>query len=108
MMPKVFKSSKINLNISLKTIRTGIPLRVLDIMACGGFVITNFQEELAEYFKLGEEIITYSNLEELYYLVDYYLKHEEERKQIAENGLKRVKEDFRFEDRMRKILEDLG
>lgn len=107
-MPKVFKSSKINLNISLKTIRTGIPLRVLDIMACGGFVITNFQEELAEYFKLGEEIITYSNLEELYYLVDYYLKHEEERKQIAENGLKRVKEDFRFEDRMRKILEDLG
>ena len=65
------------------------------------------QEELAEYFKLGEEIITYGDLEELYYLTDYYLKHEEERKCIAANGLERVKKDFRFEDRMRKMIEDV-
>ena len=106
-MPKVFKTSAINLNISLKTIRTGIPLRILDILASGGFVLSNFQEELAEYFKLGEEIITYGDLEELYYLTDYYLKHEEERKCIAANGLERVKKDFRFEDRMRKMIEDV-
>ena len=106
-MPKVFKCSKVNLNISLKTIRTGIPLRVLDILASGGFVISNFQEELAEYFRLGEEIITYGDIEELYYLVNYYLQHEEERKEIAARGLQRVKEDFRFEERMKVILEDL-
>ena len=106
-MPKVFKTSAINLNISLKTIRTGIPLRILDILASGGFVLSNFQEELAEYFKLGEEIITYGDLEELYYLTDYYLKHEEERKCIAANGLERVKKDFRFEDCMRKMIEDV-
>lgn len=99
--------SKVNLNISLKTIRTGIPLRVLDILASGGFVISNFQEELAEYFRLGEEIITYGDIEELYYLVNYYLQHEEERKEIAARGLQRVKEDFRFEERMKVILEDL-
>lgn len=106
-MPKVFKCSKVNLNISLKTIRTGIPLRILDILASGGFVISNFQEELAEYFRLGEEIITYGDIEELYYLVNYYLQHEEERKEIAARGLQRVKEDFRFEERMKVILEDL-
>ncbi len=106
-MPKAFKCSKVNLNISLKTIRTGIPLRVLDILASGGFVISNFQEELAEYFRLGEEIITYGDIEELYYLVNYYLQHEEERKEIADRGLQRVKEDFRFEERMKVILEDL-
>ena len=66
------------------------------------------QEELAEYFKLGEEIITYGDMEELYYLADYYLKHEEERKCIAANGLERVKKDFRFEDRMRKMIEDVS
>lgn len=106
-MPKAFKCSKVNLNISLKTIRTGIPLRVLDILASGGFVISNFQEELAEYFRLGEEIITYGDIEELYYLVNYYLQHEEERKEIADRGLQGVKEDFRFEERMKVILEDL-
>lgn len=106
-MPKAFKCSKVNLNISLKSIRTGIPLRVLDILASGGFVISNFQEELAEYFRLGEEIITYGDIEELYYLVNYYLQHEEERKEIAARGLQRVKEDFRFEERMKVILEEL-
>ena len=104
-MPKVFKTAKINLNISLKTIRTGIPLRVLDIMACKGFVISNYQEELGEYFRLGEELVTYGDLEELYYLCDYYLKHEEERKKIAANGQERIRLDFGFTDRLRKILD---
>ena len=103
-MPKVFKAAKINLNISLKTIRTGIPLRVLDIMACGGFVISNYQEEIEEYFRIGEEIVTYGDLEELFYLCDYYLKHEGERKRIAANGLERIRQDFGFTDRIRTIL----
>ena len=44
-MPLVFKHSKINLNITLRSIRTGIPLRAMDIMGCGGFLLTNFQED---------------------------------------------------------------
>lgn len=56
-MPQIFYGSKINLNISLKTIRTGISLRVIDILGCNGFVITNYQEEIAEYFKVGEECV---------------------------------------------------
>lgn len=39
--------------------------------------------------------------------MNYYLQHEEERKEIADRGLQRVKEDFRFEERMKVILEDL-
>ena len=57
--------------------------------------------------RLGEEMVTYGDLEELYYLVNYYLQHEEERKEIAARGLQRVKDDFRFEERMKVILEDL-
>jgi len=52
-MPKVFKLSDINLNISLKCIASGIPLRALDIMGCGGFLVSNYQPELAEYFTDG-------------------------------------------------------
>ena len=51
-MPKIFRLSDVNLNISLRTIQTGIPLRVLDVLACGGFLISNYQEELAE--SIGE------------------------------------------------------
>lgn len=93
-MPHVFKNSKINLNISLRSIRTGIPLRVLDIMATGGFVITNYQAEIPEYFRPDEDIVIYSDIDDLIHKVDYYLEHEEERQIIAENGKRKVSEEF--------------
>ena len=42
-MPKVFACSRINLNPSLRTIQTGIPLRAFDIMGAGGFLLSNSQ-----------------------------------------------------------------
>lgn len=104
LMPKVFAASKINLNISLKTIRSGIPLRVLDIAGCGGFVMSNFQIELAEYFKVGEECEVYENLEDLLLKAKFYLEHDELRRRIAQAGLERVKRDFTFEERLGKML----
>lgn len=105
-MPAIFARSKVNLNISLKTIRTGIPLRVLDIMGCGGFVLSNYQQELLEYFVPGEECVVYENTEDLFLKTDYYLKHEEERKRIAAAGLAKVKRDFTFETRLSNMLRE--
>lgn len=105
-MPSVFRAAKINLNISLKTIRTGIPLRVLDVMSCGGFLITNYQEELLEYFEPGEELVIYEDIKDLVFKVDYYLKHDDERMRIAENGRKKVAMLFGFEDKLRRMFLD--
>lgn len=102
-MPLAFSQSKINLNISLKTIRTGIPLRVIDVLGCGGFVLSNYQEELFEYFNVGEELVVYENIEDLFYQAKYYLEHEDERKQIALAGFERVKRDFTFRERIEKM-----
>ena len=68
-MPEVFTRSKINLNISLCTIQSGIPLRVIDIMACRGFVISNAQPELYEYFVPGQDIEIYEDIPDLVYKV---------------------------------------
>ena len=96
----------VNLNISLKTIRSGIPLRCIDVLACGGFLISNYQEELAEYFRLGEELITYGDLEELVYLTDFYLKDEARRKQIARCGQERIRQDFTYEKALKRIIDE--
>ena len=45
-MPKIFKCSKINLNMTLRSIKSGIPQRAFDIMGCGGFLMSNYQPEL--------------------------------------------------------------
>lgn len=103
-MPAVFAKSRINLNISLKTISSGIPLRVIECMGCGGFILSNYQQELAEYFVVGEECVVYENLEDLYEKAAFYLNHEEERSRVAAAGFERVKRDFTFEDRLKKML----
>lgn len=107
-MPKIFKLSKINLNISLKCIQSGIPLRALDILGCGGFLLTNYQPEIAECFVDGEEVVMYTSLQDAVEKCAYYLEHEEERKQIAENGFKKVQEVFQYEDKLREMLVTVG
>ena len=107
-MPKIFKLSKVNLNISLKCIQSGIPLRALDIIGCGGFLLTNYQPEIAEYFVDGEEVVMYTSLEDAFVKCQYYLEHDEEREQIARNGYQKVQELFRYEDRLQVMLKAAG
>lgn len=104
-MPSVFHNSKINLNITLRSIFAGIPLRVLDVLGCGGFLITNYQEEIASYFENGEELVMYSSMEELLELCAYYLQHEEERRRIAANGLQKVQKEFSYRKQLSYIFD---
>ncbi|MBR5598278.1 MAG: glycosyltransferase [Lachnospiraceae bacterium] len=99
-MPKIFHLSKINLNMTIKPIQTGLPLRIFDIMGCGGFCMTNFQAELPELFDIGVDLEAYSSLEELVDKCFYYLTHEDERVKIALNGYKKVKEYHGYVNRM--------
>lgn len=103
-MPVIFQESKINLNITLRSITTGIPQRVLDILACGGFLITNYQPETAACFEDGEELVMYSSIKELLEKIDYYLMHEKERKTIAKKGKEKVKQFFDLPIRVREML----
>lgn len=101
---KIFHSSKINLNITLRSIATGVPARVFDIMSVGGFVLSNWQEEIPELFVEDQEIVTYKTPEELIDKADYYLKHENERLRIGVNGYRKVKEQHTYEHRLEKII----
>lgn len=89
-MPKVFHLSKINLNMTIKPIQTGLPLRIWDILGCGGFLMTNYQSELENYFDIGTDLEAYSCTEELVEKCNYYLSHEQSRTQIAQNGYQKV------------------
>lgn len=103
-MPQVFRGSKINLNITLRSIVSGIPLRALDIMGAGGFLLSNYQPELAEYFVDGQEVVLFESMEDMLAKVDYYLQHEEERKEIAYRGWKKVQEAFSYDVLLKKIF----
>lgn len=107
-MYKVFHLSRINLNFTMPSIESGIPLRVFDIMSVGGFCLTNRQEEAFELFEVGKEIETYGNLEELYDKTDFYLRHEDLRLRIAMNGYMAVRDRHNYGIRLKGMLKSIG
>ncbi len=89
-MPIVFNKSTINLNPTSKPIRSGIPLRIFDLLACEGFVLCNYQSDLLNEFLQGEELDIYSSIEELEEKIRYYLSHMDVCREIAHNEYEKV------------------
>lgn len=107
-MPEVFRSSKINLNMTLRSIETGIPLRALDIMGAGGFLMSNYQEELGKNFCDGKELVFFESETDLLDKISYFLFHNEERKEIAYHGWEKVQLKFSYLKQVRKMLNLAG
>lgn len=104
-MPVIFNQSKINLNITAKSIRSGLSLRIFDVLGCGGFLITNYQTELPEFFEIGKDLVAYDSLENLKELCAYYLKHDDERKEIARNGYEKVKKLYTYDKLLLRMID---
>lgn len=104
-MPKVFRMSRINLNLTIPNIVTGIPLRVWDVLGSGGFLLTNYQAEIPLYLENKKDLVCFEDLRELQELVAYYLAHDEERREIARHGYETVKERHSYRARVTKMLQ---
>lgn len=107
-MPLVFKCSRINLNITLRRIRHAMPQRILDIMGCRALALTNYQEDIFQYFEDGKELLVYRSVEEAADKCRYYLEHEKEAEQIRQNGYKAVRDQFSYERQLNHIWEICG
>ena len=103
-MPKVFHCSKINLNITMKSIQSGLSLRVWDICGCGGFLLSNYQAEIPEYFEIGKDLDCYESVPDLKNKVSYYLTHDDLRREMAHNAYEKVKTLHTYEIRLATML----
>ncbi len=104
-MPLVFKLSRINLNITLRSIQHAIPLRVYDILGSGGFLMSNFQHDLAYHFVPGEDFVYFESKKDLLDKIDYYLTNENERIEIANNAHRKIQNQHTFDVRVMEIIE---
>ena len=107
-MPRVFKASRINLNITLKILQSGIPLRVMDILGAGGFLLSSYQPEIAENFINGQDVVMYDSLEDAFEKAMFYINNDELRKTIAQNGHAKAGELFSYEKQLGRIFETAG
>ncbi|MDD3369562.1 MAG: glycosyltransferase [Lachnospiraceae bacterium] len=107
-MPLLFNHSKINLNITLRSIQSGLSQRIWDVLGCSGFLLSNYQAEIPEYFIPGEDLVLYESQTDLLEKCAYYLKHEDERQAIAANGYEKVKAMHTYQIRIAQLLQILS
>lgn len=106
-MPFIFHHSDINLNSTVPTIQTGIPLRVWDILACGGFLLTDYQEELGDYFQTETHLSIYEDTDELSDKAHFYLQHPDIRQNIANKSQKLVCKEHTWDIRLTEMFQKI-
>ncbi len=85
-----------------------IKARPFEITGSGGFCITGDADDMDSYFKLGKEIVTYTDTADLIAKIRYYLAHDSERKQIAKAGYERAIRQHTYKARLEGVFKELN
>ena len=103
-MPKLFKATKVNINLARTFVEAGLPMRIFDVLGSGGFLLTNYKSGLEDCFDIGKDLVVFKDFDEMIELIKYYLNNPEERKKIAKSGYEKVKKYHNYNNRFDEIL----
>ena len=106
-MAMLYTNSLINLNVHiLEHIEYGtINARIFDILACGGFILSDYSQGVSEVF--GDSIAYTDGDGDTVDKINYYFENNEERKRRGEEGKKIVLSDHTYEVRAKSIIKYL-
>lgn len=93
----VYRSCKIAINANHFIHKRFSSDRIFRIMGSGAFCLTRWYPGIEKDFIDGIHLKTFKNEDELIYLINYYLKNETERIEIAEQGCAHVHENFTWD-----------
>jgi len=85
-----------------------IKSRVFDMGLSGTLMLAHRAPYLDTYYEPGKEYVPFESLEECVEKAEYFLKHESERKQIAEAYARRTLSEHLWEHRIKKVLSGAG
>lgn len=97
----VYRSCKIAINCSHFEYSRYSSDRIFRLMGSGAFCLCKWYPDIELDFEDGKHLRVWHTLEELSELIDYYLKHEEERKRIQKAGTLHVHENHTWEARVK-------
>jgi spore maturation protein CgeB len=103
-LPDVYQGTAVNINCTSFQMKTAVNQRVFDVPACGGFLLSDYQEDMDRFFEVGKEAVCFRTLEEAASLTVHYLGNEGERQRIAAAGRKRVLAEHTYDRRMAALV----
>ena len=103
-LPRIYPFSTINFNCTSKQMKGAVNQRIFDAPAAGGFVLTDWREQMEALFEPGREVISFREPGEVGDLVRYYLAHPAEREQVARAARRRVLAHHTWDHRVEEIV----
>lgn len=100
----IYSESRININITATQFDHAIVNRVLDVAAVGGFLLTDWKADLKNISSVCE-LISYRTIDELRKKIEYYLTHEKERLEIADQLHRDVMDKYDYDHAVGSILD---
>lgn len=79
--------------------------RTFDVASCQSFQLIEHKTDIDKHFNRERELVSYSNPEDLLAKIDYFLRNEARRKQIAAAARARVLTSHTFHHRMNRLLD---
>lgn len=103
-----YHNCDIVLNITMEQGPSSMNSRVLEALATGSFLLTDYVKDTEKYFDSDKDFVFYYDLNDLTEKLDKFLNNPDLRKQIAGNGCKKVEENHTLFQRAERISEIMG
>jgi len=113
-MVRLYSRSKINLGFANCYSSSGeepikqVRLRDFEVPMSGGFYLTEYFEELTDFFIPDKEIVFFKNSKDCIEKTKYYLTHDKEREDIRLAGHQRALKDHSWQKRLKDAFQIMG
>lgn len=101
---QIYSCSKIAVSISHFNIPLYTSDRLFRCMGSGCFTLALHYPGIEDSFEIGKHLDTFDTLQEMQHKIDFYLKNEELREQIAETGYQHVQKNFSYHAMVKNII----
>jgi spore maturation protein CgeB len=99
-LTSIYNGSQINLDIGRIYQPDIITMRVFDVMACGGVVLSEEHENIRELFQPDRDCVLFRKKEDLLGTITRLLENPDLRKKIGDNARKRILTSHTIKDRL--------
>lgn len=106
-MRKIYRSSKVSLNLMRPQNDSSHNMKTFEIPAMGGFMLAPRTMEHMEIFEEGKEVVFYDTPEEMREKAIYYTENDKERAAMARLAHQKVISNHTYTNRMRQLIAHL-
>ena len=106
--PWIYHNSLININLFNVQCLDSPTVRMLDVMACGGFLLTEYRPFIEKLFTIGEDLDVFRSREELREKLVFYRNYPQKCREIAQAGKEKIQKMHLYRHRLPLIFSTAG